>query len=63
MNAALPVNESARLEALRLYQILDTKPEQAYDDLTFLASTICETPISVMALVDEKRQWFKSATG
>ncbi|MEY4635795.1 MAG: hypothetical protein RJA55_1593 [Acidobacteriota bacterium] len=56
-------NESARLKALRAYHILDTDPEQAFDDLTLLASQVCGTPIALISLVDENRQWFKSRTG
>ncbi len=56
-------NEIHRLNALHLYRILDTTSEKAFDDLTQLASTICETPISLVSLVDEKRQWFKSHKG
>src|SRR3954469_4383026 len=52
-----------RLEALREYAILDTAPEQAFDDLTRLASYICETPIALVTLLDAQRQWFKSAVG
>jgi len=62
-SAALPANESARLEKLNGYHILDTLAEQAYDDITFLASQICGAPISVMSFVDKDRQWFKSAMG
>ncbi len=57
-------NETAqRLAALRRYRILDTKPEQAFDDLTLLASQICETPIALITLLNDERQWFKSRVG
>ena len=59
----MPTDESARLAALRAYRILDTDPEQAFDDLTLLASQICGTPIALITLVDEDRQWFKSRLG
>jgi PAS domain S-box-containing protein len=56
-------DEKERLEALRQTGLLDTLPEQVFDDLTALASTICEAPIALVSLVDESRQWFKSAVG
>lgn len=63
MKAPLPPNEARRLETLRGYDVLDTPPEQAFDDLTLLAAQICQVPIAVISLIDESRQWFKSITG
>ena len=56
-------DEASRLAALRSYRILDTDPEPAFDDLALLASHICGTPIALISLVDEDRQWFKSNVG
>jgi len=63
MPAPLPENEVQRLAALRQYEILDTLDETSYDDITRLAAYICDTPIAVISLVDEDRQWFKSHHG
>ncbi|MBC8064584.1 MAG: PAS domain S-box protein [Chlorobia bacterium] len=59
----MPSNESERLNTLNKYEILDSEPEQAFDDLVALASYICETPISTISLVDVDRQWFKASLG
>jgi anti-sigma regulatory factor (Ser/Thr protein kinase) len=61
--ATSSADESARLAALHRYRILDTEPERGFDDLTLLASYICGTPIALITLVDEDRQWFKSRVG
>lgn len=56
-------DEAGRLEVLNSYKILDTLPEQAFDDLAALAAYICGTPIALISLVDVHRQWFKSKVG
>jgi PAS domain S-box-containing protein len=55
--------EAARLEALLAYRILDTPPEQAFDDLVELAAAVCYTPVAAIALVDERRAWLKAKRG
>jgi GAF domain-containing protein len=63
MSAPVPANESRRLKVLWQYEVLDTVPEEVFDDLTELAARICEAPIALISLVDEKRQWFKAKVG
>jgi len=55
--------EKKRLSVLWQYDVLDTVPEEVFDDLTELAARICEAPIALISLVDENRQWFKSKVG
>lgn len=59
----IPRNERERLEKLHHYHILDSPPEPVFDNITRLASLICNTPMAIITLVDEKRQWFKSKLG
>lgn len=56
-------DEAKRLEVLHAYQILDTPPESVFDDLVRLAAFICDTPISLVSLIDEQRQWLKAKVG
>ena len=63
MKARPPENETARLDALQRYAILDTLPEQEFNDLSRMAALICGTPIALVSLVDADRQWFKSKIG
>lgn len=61
--AKIPNNEVERLRALREYSILDTLPEQDFEDITKIASEICQTPVALITLIDSDRQWFKSNHG
>lgn len=58
-----PYNEAARLEALRRYAILDSAPEDPYDNLVQVAANLCEVPVAAVSLVDKDRQWFKARQG
>jgi two-component system, cell cycle sensor histidine kinase and response regulator CckA len=60
---SLKTNETRRLKVLWQYDVLDTVPEEVFDDLTELAARICEAPIALISLIDEDRQWFKAKVG
>ena len=63
MDSASHVTEALRLLELHGLGILDTPPEQAYDDVVSLAAFICDTPIALISLIDEDRQWLKARIG
>jgi GAF domain-containing protein len=63
MTAPAKNTEAKRLKILWQYDVLDTVPEEVFDDLTELAARICEAPIALISLIDEDRQWFKSKIG
>jgi GAF domain-containing protein len=63
MSAPKPKNEAYRLKVLWQYDVLDTVPEEVFDDLADLAAHICNAPVALISLVDEDRQWFKSRIG
>ncbi|MEL6537091.1 MAG: GAF domain-containing sensor histidine kinase [Bacteroidota bacterium] len=63
MEIAIENHENARLQSLQSYDLLDTLPETSFDNLTAIASEICQTPISLVSLIDAHRQWFKSVKG
>ncbi len=61
--ASLDIFSTSRLAALDSYQILDTPPEPAFDDIVMIAREVCHTPVALVSLVVEERQWFKAALG
>jgi two-component sensor histidine kinase len=63
MKPPLPENEEQRLAALRSYDILDTEPEPAFDELTKIVARVCGVPMATVSLIDKDRQWFKSRIG
>ena len=58
-----PDNEEARLDALYSFDILDSAPEQGFDDLVRIAAGICGVPMAAVTLIDRDRQWFKAQVG
>ena len=62
-NNVAEINEAQRLNALQAYNILDTLTEKDYEDITLMASIICDVPIALISFVDKDRQWFKSNLG
>ena len=56
-------NEIERVKALMEFDIMDTLPEKIFDDITKIASSICNTPISIINFIDDERQFFKSSVG
>jgi class 3 adenylate cyclase len=63
MDLSIPENDAERVAAVKSYQLLDTAPEIAYDEITELAAQICQCPVAVIGLIDETRDWKKSAYG
>ena len=61
--SALVSDEQERLEALRSYDIIDTDPEPVFNDLAQLAAYVCGTPMAVVSLLDDERQWLKARVG
>jgi hypothetical protein len=63
MHGAISGNEGERLAALKRYNILDTAPEESFDRITRLTKTVLQTPMVLVSLIDEDRQWNKSRQG
>ena len=63
MSHLIPANESRRLVALRRYEILDTAPEIAYDEIAELAAQICRCSVAFISFIDDDRRWLKAKYG
>jgi len=63
LSPPIPEDEIERLQVLQSYEILDTAPEQAFDDLVVIAASICRVPMGSVTLIDRDRQWFKARHG
>jgi two-component sensor histidine kinase/PAS domain-containing protein len=57
------IEDQKRLEVLEAFDILDTAPEPEFDDIVFVASSVCRTPVALISLVGADRQWFKAKVG
>lgn len=58
-----PLDEQLRMDELRRLRLLDTPSEERFDRITRIAARLFDVPIALVTLVDERRQWFKSAQG
>lgn len=63
MEPPSPPTEPERLAALQAYEVMDSDPEEAFDDLVKIASDVCDAPIALITLLDDQRQWFKARIG
>lgn len=61
--AFLPADEASRLRSLQELEVLDTESEVAFDAIVEAAALVCNSPISLISLVDAERQWFKANIG
>lgn len=63
LTPSLPPDEDRRLARLAALAVMDSEPEPLFDHLAALAAQICGTPVALLGLIDETRQWFKAAVG
>ncbi|WP_058640537.1 diguanylate cyclase domain-containing protein [Pseudacidovorax intermedius] len=57
------INEAGRLQALAELQVMDTAPEASFDDIAWLAATVCEVSVGLVSLIGADRQWSKARCG
>jgi class 3 adenylate cyclase len=62
-NTPIPDNDAERVSALREYQVLDSEPEIAYDEITEILAQICDCPVATIGLMDEAQEFYKSKVG
>ncbi len=63
ISATIPTNESERLQELYRMSVLDTQPDEDFNEIVEVASRICKVPISLITLIDTNRLWFKAKKG